>query len=139
MSSTLIRGGRLIDPANDTDGLLNLLIRDGRVVWCGTEEPAADEVIDAAGRVVAPGFIDIHMHEDPIGENGEIKCCIFDRMLRMGVTTAVGGNCGSVACAPADYFAQADNGVPVNVALFAGHSSIRRRAGVTDRYASATE
>ena len=139
LGTVLIRGGRLIDPATHTDGRVNLLLRDGRVAWRGAEEPAADTVIDASGRAVTPGFIDIHMHEDPLSADGGIDCCIYDRMLHMGVTTAVGGNCGSNVCPPEEYLALADRGIPVNAALFAGHSSIRRRAGASDKYAPATE
>ena len=62
---TLIYGGHVIDPANRVDGLLNLLIEDGKIAWAGTEMPSADKSIDATGKIVAPGFIDIHMHEDP--------------------------------------------------------------------------
>jgi len=90
---TLIRGGRVIDPANGVDSMLNLLVEDGKIAWAGTEEPRADTVIDATGKIVTPGFIDIHMHEDPV-ENGALQQCIFPMMLRQGVTTAVGGNCG---------------------------------------------
>ena len=51
---------------------------------------------------MAPGFIDIHMHEDPV-KDGKIEFCIFDAMLRMGVTTAVGGNCGINVYDPVKY------------------------------------
>lgn len=136
---TLIIGGRVIDPANRVDAKLNLLIENGKVVWAGDEKVAADQVIDATGCVVAPGFIDIHMHEDPIGEGGRIDLCIYDCMLRMGVTTAVGGNCGSCACHPLDYLNIVDrDGAPVNVAMLAGHSYFRRAAGAADKYAAST-
>ena len=59
---TLIFGGRVIDPANRVDGLLNILVEDGKIAWVGTEMPEADKSIDATGKIVTPGFIDIHMH-----------------------------------------------------------------------------
>ena len=65
----LIYGGRVIDPANGLDGQYNLLLEGGKIIWVGTENPEADEQIDATGKIVTPGFIDIHMHEDPV-ENG---------------------------------------------------------------------
>lgn len=137
---TLIRGGRVIDPANRVDAYLNLLIEDGRIAWAGEGEPAADEVIDATGRIVAPGFIDIHMHEDPVGEDGKIEYSIFENMLRMGVTTAVGGNCGINEYDPVEYMNIVDrDGAPVNVAMLAGHEYFRRKAGATDKYALAAE
>ena len=135
---TLIYGGRVIDPANRVDGLLNLLIEDGKIAWAGTGMQPADRTIDATGKVVTPGFIDIHMHEDPV-EEGKIQPCIFDMMLRQGVTTAVGGNCGINVYDPVEYLAIADrDGAPVNVALYAGHEYFRKAAGATDIYAGST-
>jgi len=137
---TLIRGGRVIDPANRVDAHLNLLIENAKIIWAGESEPAADEIIDAAGSIVAPGFIDIHMHEDPVGPDGRIEYSIFKSMLRMGVTTAVGGNCGINEYDPAEYLNIVDrDGAPVNVAMLAGHEYFRCQAGATDKYAHATE
>ena len=134
---TLIYGGHLIDPANRVDAQLNILIENGRVAFVTEDMPNADERIDATGKVVCPGFIDIHMHEDPI-ENGRIYAdtdrSIFHCMLRMGVTTAIGGNCGDNCCDPADYLDIVDqNGAAVNVGMLAGHTDFRRSAGVMDR------
>ena len=139
---TLIYGGRLIDPANRVDAYLSLLIENGRVAYITESMPEADERIDAAGKIVCPGFIDIHMHEDPV-ENGRIYAdadrAIFSCMLRMGVTTAIGGNCGDNCCDPADYLDIVDrNGAAVNVGMLAGHTYFRRCAGVADRYLPAT-
>ena len=135
---TLIYGGRLIDPANRVDGSLNLLIEDGKVIWVGTATPAADRTIDATGKVVTPGFIDIHMHEDPVVD-GKIAPDIFNSMLRMGVTTAAGGNCGINVYDPVEYLKLADEGVPVNVVMLAGHEYFRKAAGAGDIYDHATE
>lgn len=136
---TLIRGGHVIDPYNRVDSGLNLLIEDGKIAWVGTETPEADCVIDASGKTVTPGFLDIHMHEDPVA-CGKIKSCIFDMMLRMGVTTAVGGNCGINVYDPVEYLDIVDrDGAPVNVAMFAGHEYFRKAAGATDIYAHANE
>ena len=60
----LLRGGRVIDPANRHDGIADVAIRDGRVVAVG---PAAKDMparrqIDVRGAVVTPGFIDMHVH-----------------------------------------------------------------------------
>ena len=93
---TLIFGGHVIDPANGIDAIKNILIEDGKIAALCDDRPQADQVIDATGMTVTPGFIDIHLHEDPM-EGGEIQQCIFHMMLRQGVTTAVGGNCGILA------------------------------------------
>ena len=137
---TLIYGGRLIDPANRVDGLHNLLIEDGKVIWVGQGHPDADQTIDATGKIVSPGFIDIHMHEDPVGEDGKIAYDIANSMLRMGVTTATGGNCGINVYDPVEYLALVDQqGAPVNMVMFAGHEYFRKAAGAEDIYAKATE
>lgn len=142
---TLIYGGTVVDPASHTNEKKNLLIEDGKIAWVGelSHKPQADQVIDASGKIVCPGFIDIHMHEDPVGENGSIILdedkSIFGCMLRMGVTTAIGGNCGSNVYDPVAYLNLADReGTPVNVGLMAGHNYFRKQAGCTVKYASAT-
>lgn len=135
---TLIYGGRIIDPANGLDGQYNLLLEDGKVAWVGTEMPEADKTIDATGRIVTPGFLDIHIHEDPV-EDGQIRQCIFPMLLRQGVTTAVGGNCGGNVHDPAEYLNLVDrDGAAVNVALYAGHEYFRIAAGAEDIYGSST-
>ncbi|HNX32008.1 MAG TPA: amidohydrolase family protein [Holophaga sp.] len=136
---TLIQNGLLVDPANRVQAPLNLLVEDGTVAAVTRERPQADEVIDAAGMIVAPGFVDLHMHEDPVGGDGAIETSIFNFMLRMGVTTAVGGNCGMNEHEPGDYLDIVDrDGAPVNVALLAGQAYFRQKAGATDKYRPAT-
>jgi len=136
---TLIYGGHVIDPANHVDGKLNILIEDGRIAWAGKGMPEADRTIDATGKIVTPGFIDIHLHEDPMAD-GKIQQCIFPMMLRQGVTTAVGGNCGINVADPSAYLDTVDrDGAAVNVALFAGHEYFRKAAGAEDIYAGSTE
>ena len=140
---TLIKNGFLIDPRNRVQARLNLLLNNGRVVAVTQDEPTADRVIDATGLVVAPGFVDIHMHEDFVGEDGRLenddKKAIFKCMLRMGVTTALGGECGINRYDPARYLDIVDrDGAAVNVALLAGHAFIREACGHTDKYTPAT-
>ena len=135
---TLIYGGHVIDPANRVNGKLNLLIEDGKIAWAGQGMPEADENLDATGKIVTPGFIDIHLHEDPVRQ-GKIAQCIFPMALKQGVTTVVGGNCGSNTHDPVEYLDLVDrDGTAVNVALFAGHSFYRYEAGARDKYAPAT-
>jgi dihydroorotase len=61
MKSILIRNGRVIDPANDIDAIMDVLLEEGRVSSPGDTSPA-DETIDATGLIVCPGFVDIHTH-----------------------------------------------------------------------------
>lgn len=137
---TLIKNGLVIDPANRVEAKLNLVLENGKVALVTAAEPEADEVIDAEGMVVAPGFIDIHMHEDPVGKDGRIENCIFNTMLKMGVTTVVAGNCGGNKYHPVKYLDIVDrDGAPVNVAMLAGHIWFREHAGATDKYAKITD
>lgn len=71
-------------------------IKDGKIIDVGKCPESAKKVIDAEGLIVSPGFIDIHMHEEVIGNSidGD-DYDIANYMLQMGVTTAVGGNCGN--------------------------------------------
>jgi len=138
----IIKNGRVIDPASGTDDIRSLFIENDKLAAPFSEE-AADELIDASGMVVCPGFIDIHMHEDPVEEDGSIysdpERSVFSCMLRMGVTTAVGGNCGESHIHPADYLDLVDRcGAPCNVAMLAGHSYFRYASGASDKYGSAT-
>ncbi len=160
---TLLYGGTVIDPANHINEKRDLLTENGTIVWSeaagrwddrvGSQTdsmearlqnlPQADRVIDVSGKIVCPGFIDIHMHEDPVGKDGKIILdedkSIYYCMLRMGVTTAIGGNCGTNVYDPAAYLRLVErDGVPVNVAMMAGHNYFRRKAGCASKYASAS-
>lgn len=61
MSTLLIRGGRIVDPANQRDTFGDLLIVDGRISAPGITIEDADETIDATGLIVAPGLIDVRV------------------------------------------------------------------------------
>ena len=141
--TTLIKNGLLVDPANHIYSKQNLLIDGGKIVAVTSGTPDADRVIDAAGKVVCPGFIDLHMHEDPV-ENGHIyreeDKAIFACMLRQGVTSVLAGNCGLNVCDPGDYLDLVDaEGAYVNVAMMAGLQYYRDEVlGITDHYAHAT-
>lgn len=98
----LLRGGTLVDgtgaPAREAD----VAVVDGRiaVLPAGADATAA-EILDATGRVVAPGFIDVHTHSDalaaPHGAGGAAEAADTLRLapLLQGVTTEICGNCGT--------------------------------------------
>lgn len=134
-----IENGRVIDPANRVDSRLNLVLEDGRVQALTRETVPADRHIDASGKVVCPGFLDIHMHEAPVQDLEDLEGSIFGCMLRMGVTTVLGGNCGDNILPPKDYFALVEDGLPVNLALLAGHGAARDALGIHDRYVTLTD
>ena len=62
MTTTLLKGGRIIDPAHGTDAVRDLWLRDGRIVAAPTDGAPADVVHDVAGCVVMAGGIDMHTH-----------------------------------------------------------------------------
>lgn len=140
-----VQGGYVIDPANKIKGSLNIVVENGKIAKVQVAALDAadgfDRIIDASGKIVAPGFIDMHMHEDPLDEaSGKLETGIASCMLRMGVTTAVGGNCGINVLPPPRYFDLVEQqGVPVNIALLAGHTCARKEAGCADKYAHATD
>jgi dihydroorotase len=67
LNQLLVRGGRVIDPANGIDAVLDVAVADGRITAIGPDlvaEPSA-EIIVAAGAIVTPGLIDLHVHIFP--------------------------------------------------------------------------
>jgi len=95
MSVLLIRGGRLLDPARGLDRVGDLLVEDGHIRQIGTDLPAPEgaTVIDATGKVVAPGFIDIHVHLRVPGQE-------YKEDMRTGTAAAVRGGFVGVVCMP---------------------------------------
>ena len=87
---TLIRGGRLIDPAQGIDGVMDLLLEGGAVsgVARRIDPPEHARVIDAAGLVVCPGFVDVHCHlREPGFEDKETIATGTLAAARGGFTT----------------------------------------------------
>jgi len=90
----LIRGGRVICPTTGQDGVADVLIEDGRIAGTGAGLSAEGaDVVNAAGLVVAPGFIDIHVHlREPGFEHAET--------IETGARAAAAGGFTTVCCMP---------------------------------------
>lgn len=58
----VLKGGRVIDPAQGIDAVMDVAIADGRIAGLGEDLPAAAETVDVSGRLVIPGMIDTHAH-----------------------------------------------------------------------------
>lgn len=94
MERMLIRSGRVIDPANGVNRIADLLIENGKIAAIGENLGAQDaQVIDAAGKVVAPGFIDLHCHLRDPGQE-------YKEDLISGTKSAARGGFTGVCCMP---------------------------------------
>lgn len=131
----LIQGARVVDGTGSPWFLSDVAISDGRIVAMAPNlDIAAERVIDARGRVLAPGFIDVHTHvESSDSREGLVKLPRADNYLLDGVTTIVTGNCGGSEIDIPAWRAEL-RGLGINVATLIGHNSVRRAVvGQDDR------
>lgn len=156
MLDILIKGGTIVDGTGSDGFKGDLGIRDGRIVAIGTVDEEASETIDASGRIVSPGFIDVHTHYDAQA----FWDPTFSPSCFHGVTTVFGGFCG-FSIAPlspdsgayllpmlarvegmpeetlktgvpwdwssfGDFLGKLEGKVGLNCGFFVGHSAVRR-------------
>jgi dihydroorotase len=91
--SLLIRNGRVVDPASSTDAVQDVLITAGRIERVGPDlsAHAATTVLDATGKIVCPGFIDIHVHLREPGYE-------YKETVATGTRAAAAGGFTAVCC-----------------------------------------
>ena len=137
--SLLIRGGRLIDPAAKVEALMDVLLRDGRVAEIALPNKirgGADDKFDARGLIVAPGFIDLHVH---LREPGQV----YKESIATGTAAAAAGGFTSVCCMPntnpvldssewINWVQQRERGAVVNVFPVAAATRASKGAVLTD-------
>jgi N-acyl-D-aspartate/D-glutamate deacylase len=156
MLDTIIKNGQLIDGTGAEPVRGDIGIKDGRIAAIGRVTDSAHQTLDAGGRVVSPGFVDVHTHYDAqVFWDGKLSPSCYH-----GVTTIFGGHCGfSIAplskdAAPyllkmlarvegiptnaleagvpwdwqsfGEYLGKLDGTLGVNAGFMAGHSAIRR-------------
>jgi N-acyl-D-aspartate/D-glutamate deacylase len=107
--------GRVMDPETGFDAVRNVGVRDGRIEAISTQALSGERVIDARGLVVAPGFIDLHVH----GQSDES----FSYMVRDGVTTAFELEVGTGDVAR--WYAEREGGQRANYGVSIGHIPVR--------------
>ena len=131
----LVRGGRILDGTGNPWFRADIGVRDGRIAAVGQLAGAtADRVIDATGRYVSPGFIDIHSHaDDGSGRGGRtirndsIHRKSAPNVVSQGVTTIVVNQDGRSPWLIAEQRATIERqGVGPNVMLMVGHGTVRR-------------
>jgi dihydroorotase len=112
MPRTLIQHGRVIDPAQGLDRVMDLLVEDGRIAAYDSGPSPGDEVIDAKGMIVAPGLVDLNAQ---LREPGFEE----DETIETGAAAALAGGFTSIACLP-------DTEPPIDTA--AGVRFVQRQA-----------
>ncbi len=163
MLDILIKGGTVIDGTGSPGFRADVGVLGGEIVAVGQAGDAARQTLDASGRVVTPGFIDLHTHSDM----SFLQDPLADSKLTQGVTLELFGNCGMSFCAPLTgmaraqfeerlsrtggdikpgwtgfdgYLAALDKaGSTINVATQVGHGTVRTAVMGMDARAPTTE
>ena len=123
LADTLIINARIIDGTGSDAVVGSVRLKDDRITAVGElTSNESDDVIDAGGLVLAPGFIDTHSHSD--------RLILTERdalaKIAQGITTAVVGQDGDAPYPLADFFGVLEATPPkVNIAAYAGHNTLR--------------
>jgi len=135
----LIQGGSVVNGTGQPRFRADVAIRDDRIVEVSRtalDASRAARVVDATGKVVTPGFVDIHTHLDPL-----LRLPGAESHVRQGVTSALGGPDGSAPWPLDRYQAEAQAlGLGMNVGFMVGHNTVRRSVlGLEARAPSSAE
>lgn len=93
MENIFIKGGRLVDPSQDLDSVANIRISGGKIEGIGLLPQPGDKVVNAQGKIVTPGLIDMHVHLREPGQEA-------DETIETGTRAAIAGGFTSIVCCP---------------------------------------
>jgi N-acyl-D-amino-acid deacylase len=139
LDSFLIRNAMIVDGSGSPAYAADVRVREERILAIGELEPLpGEDVIDANGMVLAPGFIDSHSHVDGdiLDHPGALAA------VSQGITTVVAGQDGGSPFPLENFFAQLEaNPAAINMAVYAGHNTLREEVMGNDfrRHAYADE
>ena len=126
----MISNGQLIDGLGGPARAADVYLKDGFIAAItapGELDASVTTIIDATGKTIAPGFIDVHSHGDPLETPG------FENFLAQGVTTITLGQDGDSpnVLDLGEWVGQVSKkGIGVNLAMFVGHGTLRELAGI---------
>ncbi|MBA3770811.1 MAG: amidohydrolase family protein, partial [Blastocatellia bacterium] len=131
----VFKNARIIDGTGRKSFVADVRVDGDRIVKVGkVNAKKGEEVIDASGLVLAPGFIDIHNHS----ESGLVREGAAANQVSQGITTLIVGPDGGSPWPLAEYFAKLEGKIAVNVASFIGHATVRQQILKNDYQRSAS-
>lgn len=120
-ATLILRHALIVDGSGAPAFRGDVAIRGDRIIAVGEVPFSAPTEVDLGGRILAPGFIDVHTHVEDLAEVPQAE-----NFLRMGVTTLVTGNCGGSALDVAAFLTELEVAQPaVNLATLIGHNTVR--------------
>lgn len=131
-----IKNAKYLDFDTNEFVVKDICIKNGSIDYIGDTTHCGSVEIDASEYITSSGFIDIHMHEEEIDRYDNLdRFYIGNRMLSMGVTTGVGGNCGLNIHPPESFINKVTtNKAPINYMLQAGYNTLRQKNGLEYPY-----
>ncbi len=132
----VITNARIVDGAGNPWFRGSIAVKNGKIARVGRFDPSgATKVIDAGGKIVAPGFIDVHVHTEDIFDNPKAE-----NFVRMGVTSLVTGNCGGSDLDIGAFLGRIKTKpLAVNIASLIGHNTVRSKVVGLDNRAPTPE
>lgn len=119
----VFQGGRVVDPRNGVDAVLDLAVRDASIVEVADTiaTKGTDRVLDCRGLVIMPGLLDMHLH---LGDLFDIYESPVFKAARDGVTLGLSPGAGNTFMAPSLLGAEIDRGLPLNVGVYLGAAAV---------------